>query len=409
MRTERRRSRLGAAIGTVVLTVAACGSPASVPSDHETSTRASAAAPDYATALKPRLEHLAQEMLVTGAVVMVRSPDLGDWTTTIGTRRYRGTDPVQPTDHIRIGSVTKTWTGTVILQLVEEGRLALSDPVSQYRPDVPNGTKITIEQLLTMRSGLYNYTHSLEHNVAMDETPDRAWKPNELLALGYAEPVSFGPGRGWEYSNTNTVLLGVIAEQLTGKPLAEAIQERVLDRVGMTDSSFPAVTDAALPDDHARGYTYGTNVQTMKSPVLPEAVQAAAKAGTVAPMDVTDVNPSWAWSAGAGISTAADLAAYAVALTDGTLLGYKLQRQRLDSVEPVDPKDPEGPGYGLGLARFGSLYGHTGELPGYNTFVGHDPERKITVVIWTSLEPTPAGQAPATMLARSVIEALYSS
>lgn len=410
-RSAERRSRssiLGAAISAVVLITAGCaGSPVQVLSDHGTSTPAPD--PDYVAGLKPQLEQLAEELLVTGAVVMVRSPDLGDWTTTIGTRHYRGTDPVQPTDHVRIGSVTKTWTGTVILQLVEEGRLKLSDPVSTYRPDVPNGAKITIEQLLTMRSGLFNYTHSRELNVAMDETPDRVWKSDELLALGYAGPVSFPPGDGWEYSNTNTVLLGLIAERLTGKPLAEAIQERILDRVGMPGSSFPAITDAELPDDHAQGYTYGTNVQTMKSSVLPESVQAAAKAGTLAPMDVTEVNPSWAWGAGAGISTAPDLAAYAVALTDGTLLGGDLQRRRLDSVVPVNPKEPEGPGYGLGLARFGSLYGHTGELPGYNTFVGHDPERKITVVVWTSLEPTPAGQAPATTLARSVIETLYSS
>jgi D-alanyl-D-alanine carboxypeptidase len=364
--------------------------------------------PAYADQLRPVLEKLVADLLVTGAVVMIKSPELGDWTTTIGTRTYRGTDPVQPTDHIRIGSVTKTWTGTVILQLVEEGRIKLADPVSKYRPEVPNGDKITIEQLLTMRSGLFNYTQALELNQAMDTTPSRAWRPEEVLALGLAGPVSFAPDQGWEYSNTNTVLLGLIIEQLTKQPLTEAFQQRIFDRVGMPESSFPVITDARLPGDHAQGYTYGTNVQTMKSPVLPKNIQEAAKAGTLAPMDVTDTNPSWAWSAGSGISTAPDLAAYAVALTDGTLLGPKLQRQRLDSVVPVNPKDPQGPGYGLGLASFGALYGHTGELPGFNTFVGHDPERKLTVVVWTSLEPTPDGKAPATNLARAAIESLYA-
>ena len=371
--------------------------------------QSSAAAPDpaYAAALKPELEKLAKEMLVTGSVVMVRSPKLGNWTTTIGTRTYKGSEAVQPTDHIRIGSVTKTWTGTVILQLVDEGKIALSDPVSKYQAGVPNGENITIAQLLSMRSGLYNYTKSLALNQEMDKNPDRAFKPEELLKIAYAEPASFPPGERFEYSNTNIVILGLIIEKLTGKPVAEAFKTRIFDKVGMKESSFPSVTDSELPSPHPQGYTYGTNVDTVDSPVLPESVQAAAQAGTLAPMDVTNANPSWGWTAGSGISTAGDLVKYADALVDGELLSPKLQKQRLDSVLPVDPSAPEGPGYGLGIAKFGALYGHTGELPGFNTFVGHDPVRDITIIVWTSLEPSPAGEAPATDLARTIIEALY--
>ncbi len=406
----RRRSRsvglpalLAGCLGLMITGCTAVSSPGSVAPPSESV----APYPGYVAELGPELEQLATDLLVTGAVIMITSPELGDWTTTIGTRSYRGTVPVEPTDHVRIGSVTKTWTGTVILQLVEEGRIALTDPVARYQPEVPNGDKITIEQLLMMRSGLINYTLSRELNQAMDSTPDRAWQPAELVRLGYAEPPGFPPDERWEYSNTNTVLLGMIIEQLTRQPLTEVFRERIFDRVGMPDSSFPAITDERLPDDHAQGYSYGTNVETMDSPVLPKQVQDAAKAGTLAPKDVTDVNPSWAWSAGAGISTAPDLVAYARALTDGTLLGPKLQQLRLDSILPTDPAVPDGPGYGLGLAKFGQLYGHTGELPGFNTFVGHDPVRDLTVVVWTSLEPSPDGRAPATTLARAVIEALY--
>jgi D-alanyl-D-alanine carboxypeptidase len=362
--------------------------------------------PAYGAALQPQLEQLVRDLLVTGAVVQVRSPELGDWTTAIGTRTFRGTDPVQVGDHVRIGSVTKTWTGTVVLQLVDEGRIRLDDPVAKYRPDVPNGQDITIEQMLSMRSGLGNYTASVDLSRRMDADPGAAFDPEELIAIGLAMPTTFPPGEGFSYSNTNTVLLGRIVEQLTGNSLETEITRRVIDRVGMAGSSFPT-SSAALPAPHPAGYTYGTNVETVDTNALSAEKQAAARAGTLAPMDVTSTNPSWAWSAGAGISTADDLTRYLPALVGGGLLSPELQKTRLESVRPLDPADPQSPGYGLALARFGPMYGHTGELPGYNTFTGYDPDRKITVVVWTSLAPSPDGRDPAAQMARTVIGELY--
>jgi D-alanyl-D-alanine carboxypeptidase len=363
--------------------------------------------PAYGATLQPELEQLAQDMLVTGVVVQVRSPELGDWTSTIGTRTFRGTDPVQVGDHVRIGSVTKTWTGTVVLQLVDEGLLRLDDPVAEYRPDVPNGQNITIEQMLSMRSGLGNYTTSPELNRTQDTAPSTVYTPEELIATGLAMPPKFPPGEGFYYSNTNTALLGRIVEQLTGNPLETEIQRRILERLGMAESSFPA-RSAVLPDPHPQGYTYGTNVETIDSNVLSPEKQAAARDGTLAPLDVTNSNPSWAWAAGAGISTAADLTTYVEALVGGGLLSPAMQKTRLDSIRPLDPADPQGLGYGLALARFGPFYGHTGELPGFNTFAGYDPERKNTVVVWTSLAPSPDGRDPAAQMARTIIGELYN-
>jgi D-alanyl-D-alanine carboxypeptidase len=395
----RRTIAALAAVGAL-LALSACAEQAAAPPP---------AAPDvpaYGAKLQPQLEQLAQEMLVTGVVVQVRSAELGGWTTTIGTRTFRGTDPVQVGDHIRIGSVTKTWTGTVVLQLVDEGLLRLDDPVARYRPDVANGQNITIEQLLTMRSGLGNYTTSYELNHILDTAPGTVFTPEELIATGLAMPPKFPPGEGFYYSNTNTALLGRIVEQLTGNPLETEIQRRIFDRLGMAQSSFPA-TSAVLPDPHPQGYTYGTNVETIDTNVLSPERQAAARAGTLAPLDVTNSNPSWAWSAGAGISTTADLAAYVEALVGGGLLSPAMQKTRLDSIRPIDPADPQGLGYGLALARFGPCYGHTGELPGYNTFAGHDPARRNTVVVWTSLAPSPDGRDPAAEMARTIIGELY--
>jgi CubicO group peptidase (beta-lactamase class C family) len=111
-------------------------------------------------------------------------------------------------------------------------------------------------------------------------------------------------------------------------------------------------------------------------------------------------NPSWAWTAGSGISTAEDLARYAQALVGGGLLNDAMQKQRLASIRPIDPADPKSPGYGLALAQFGPVFGHTGELPGYNSFMGHDPRRKITIIVWSSLAAAPDGRAPAVEMPR---------
>ncbi|GAA0941220.1 serine hydrolase domain-containing protein [Pseudonocardia zijingensis] len=397
-------SRVIAALSAAaVLVTAACAAPPAPPPPS------GASLPAYAETLQPELERLARDMLVTGLVAQVRSPDLGDWTTAIGTRTFRGTEPVRAEDHIRIGSVTKTWTGTVVLQLVDEGALRLEDPVATYRPDVPNGQNITIEQLLTMRSGLGNYTTSIELSRTMDTAPATVFSPDELIAIGLAMPPQFPPGAGFYYSNTNTALLGRIVEQVTGNPLETEIQGRILNPLGMTGSSFPARTSALLPDPHPQGYTYGTNVETAESNVLSPEKQEAARDGTLAPLDVTNTNPSWAWAAGAGISTTDDLARYVEALVGGGLLSPALQEARLNSIQPIDPAAPDGPGYGLALARFGPFYGHTGELPGFNTFAGYDPERRTTVVVWTSLAPSPDGRDPAAEMARTIIGELYGT
>ncbi len=398
--TIRPRRAAAALATTALLVLTACAEQAAVPPPVAPEV------PPYAERLQPELDQLAHEMLVTGAVVQVRSPELGDWTTTIGTRTFRGADPMHVDDHVRIGSVTKTWTGSVVLQLVDEGLLRLEDPVATYRPDVPNGQHITIEQLLTMRSGLGNYTTSLELNRTLDTAPGTVFEPEELIAIGLAMPPQFPPGEGFFYSNTNTALLGRIVEQVTGNPLETEIQGRILDRLGMAESSF-ATTSAVLPDPHPQGYCYGTNVETVESNALSPEKQAAARNGTLAPRDVTNSNPSWAWAAGAGISTAGDLTRYVEALVGGELLSPALQKARLDSVRPLDPAAPDGPGYGLALARFGPFHGHTGELPGFNTFAGHDPERRTTVVVWTSLAPAPDGRDPAAEMARTIIGEMY--
>lgn len=357
-------------------------------------------------ALQATLETMAQEMLVPGAAMLLRTPQ-GEYIATYGVRGLDDPTPITIDDHIRIGSNTKTWTGTVILQLVEEGRIALDDPVSKYRPDVPNGDNITIEMLLNMRSGLFNYSTTFALNDAMDKTPDRVWDPEELLAIAFPMPPYFEPDQGYTYSNTNTVLLGLIAEQLDGKPLEDIFHDRIFAPLGLTETLLPARTSNAMPEPHARGYMYTDNVLTLATNAIPPDLQFAAKNGTLLPNDQTDANPSWGWAAGAGISTAPDLADYVEALTTGKLLGPEMQALRMQSLRPQSADNPGGALYGLGIAKFGTFYGHTGELPGFNTFMGSDPETGVTLIVWANLAPTADGRDPATTIARALIGQIY--
>jgi D-alanyl-D-alanine carboxypeptidase len=430
-RPARRRGAAAVAVGAALL-AAACSStpstdaggststtrpstagstPGSTPGSAPGTTEPGGPAPIDEAALQAAFEAEAGALFTPGSVMVLETPS-GTYTFTYGTADWEGTRPVSPDDHIRIGSITKTWTASVILQQVQEGKLALDDPVSDYRPDVPNGPNITVEQLLTMRSGLENYTQLPAFNAIQDAEPQKAWTPDELLAFAFAEPPFAAPGEAFHYANTNTVLLGLIAEELDGKPLAEIIQDRILTPLGMDESTFPAITDSSIADPHADGYMFGTNVSTIDGAELPPDELAAAEAGTLQPNNYTNFNPSWGWSAGAGISTIGDLVTYVKALTgdDAALLDEDLTAGRLDSIIASNPDVPE-VGYGWGLARFGTMYGHTGELPGYNTFMANDPVNHITLVVWANLapDPGPKGLPPATTIARNLIPIIYGA
>jgi D-alanyl-D-alanine carboxypeptidase len=185
-------------------------------------------------------------------------------------------------------------TAAVILQLAQEGKLRLSDPVSKYVPGVPNGDNITIAQLLEMRSGLYNYTNGPELSASIDRDPTKVWTPAELLAIAFADPPNFPPGTKYEYNNTNYVLLGLIAEKVDGRPLATAMQKRLFEPLGMQHTVLPASTSNSMAEPYSHGYLYGSSSVALvgEPPYSPE-IQAAARAGTLLPKDYTGVNHSF--------------------------------------------------------------------------------------------------------------------
>lgn len=379
-----------------VAALAACTGPTPPPAP-------SALRPLDRAALDTVVKDTATQLKQPGMVVLVRTPE-GEYVNAYGATEWKGTTPVGLDTKLRMGSATKTMTATAILQMVQEGKLALTDPVSKYVPGVPGGDGITIAQLGDMRSGLFNYTETVELNTALDTEPQKVWTDDEVLALAFAHPPYFPPGQGWHYSNTNLVLLGMIAEQLDGKPLGQILQDRFFTPLGMTGTSYPAATDTALPAPSAHGYMFGTSVAQMTDQSLPPEQLAQVQAGTLQPDDRTTDNPSWTGAAGRGVSTAHDLATWVEAMVGGKLLDATTQQARMDSLRDTG----KGSDYGFGLAQLGPLYGHTGALPGYNTFMGYDPVNRVTVVAWGNLAPAANGYPPAEALVAGLLPHIYT-
>ncbi len=365
------------------------------------------AEPAYVPSVAAAVEKVLKDNVIPGAVVLIASPEQGDWTGTFGTGTLGADDPITVDDHFRIGSNTKTMTSTVILQLVQEGKLALDDPIGKYIDGVPNGDEITIAQLSEMRSGLYSYSFDPKFNQTLDEEPQKVWTPQELLDIAFAHPVNFAPGAEYDYSNTNIVLLGLVIEKLTGMTASQAFQERIFTPLAMKNTSLPAADDASIPEPHPQGYSFGTNTSTIDSYALPAADIPKALAGTLLPNNETDANPSWTWTAGGAISTVDDVKTYVQALVGGGLLDAKTQQLRLDSLQSTDPGNPAAALYGLGIAQVGPLVGHDGQIPGYMTFMGQDPKTGLTIVILTNLATVPTGEGSALVILKNLLPIFY--
>lgn len=355
---------------------------------------------------------LADELTVPGAFVLIHTPQ-GQFTAAAGTTELGTQDPPTDATHFRIASNTKTMTAALIVLLAQDGKVAFTDPVTAYVPDVPNGENITVAQLLTMRSGLYGYTADPALAAVMDAEPQKSWTPAEVLAIAFEHPPQFAPDSAYEYSNTNFALLGLIAEQAGGRPLAEQFRDRLFTPAGLTQTSLPAADDTTMPAPYSHGYMYGGSFYALADDPYPADMQAAARAGTLRPVDYTDQNPSYATAAGGAISTAADLSTWMKALVTGKVFDADHHRQWTASLRPEDPEAPDGQQYGYGISyqRFGpnaAMFYHGGELPGFNSFMGYDPDNDVTLVIWTNLTLSPDGRTTAQAMLAPMLDEIYA-
>jgi D-alanyl-D-alanine carboxypeptidase len=362
-------------------------------------------------ALQAMLDKTAKELLIPGAVILLHTPQ-GDFTVTYGTTLLGATTPPRADTHFRAASNTKTMTAAIIMQLAQENKLTLDDPVSKYVQGVPNGDHITIAELLEMRSGLYNYSDAPAISENMDRHPTKVWSPAQLLAIAFAHPPNSPPGTTYEYNNTNYALLGLIIEKAGGKPLAQAMQERLFEPLHLQHTQLPPSAVNTLPDPYSHGYLYGSaSVAMVGTPPYSAQVKAAARAGTLLPNDYTNLNYSFAAAAGGVFSTANDLATWIQALVAGRVLNATYQRRWLDSPQPEDPRKPDGQQYGYGIAKLhwgtNTMYFHGGEAPGFNSFMGYDPGNQVTLVVWTNLTVSLDEAPTANALMLKVLDQIY--
>lgn len=305
------------------------------------------------------------------------------WSDAVGVRDLASGRPARADGHFRIGSITKTFVAVVLLQLVDEGRLVLDDPIDRYLPGVvPNGDRITVRQILHHDSGLYDYASEPGYSTNRWRGAARFddYSPYQLLEVAFSKDPDPEPGVVWDYSNTNYVVAGLLIEELTGQPYGAEVQRRILEPLELVDTSVPG-NIPSLPTPHARGY---------------ESVQAGGESIIV---DATEMDPSLDYAAGEIISTTRDLDRF----LDALLSGHLMSAESLEEMRRTTEAEPGLSRYGLGLQEYSlscpsgpkNVLGHTGKLVGYVSVALSDGNGTSVVLSLNPYERDPAYEAVA--------------
>ncbi|MEV4582709.1 serine hydrolase domain-containing protein [Nonomuraea jabiensis] len=329
------------------------------------------------------LQAMLDRIVDAGAVGVIAEVRDGNrtWRGTSGRARIGGPQAAPVDGRFRAGSVTKSFTATVVLQLVGEGRLELSDSVDQWLPGlVDKGADTTIRHLLQHTSGLPEYATDMFDKWGIPKERYRSWTAKELVDRAGRLPREFPPGDRYGYSNTNYIVLGMLIERVTGRPYATEVRERILRPLGMGHTRVPG-TSPEVPGPHAHAYV----------PVT--------KGDKTVPVDVTRFNPTMAGAAGGIISTTEDLNRFFRALFQGRLLPAALLKEMKD---PGMTKNAYGLGLEMAPLPCGTALGHGGGATGYLTvaFSSADGSRQVALSI-TSYSGDP--EKPAVALMTSVL------
>ena len=365
------RPLIAVCANSALLTATLVCSPLTISAQSATDTNARIDTP-----LQQVLDSIRQAIGATGASAAIIWDDGRTWVGTSG-EAWAGT-PVTPSTLFDAGSITKSYTAALILRLVADGRLALDDSLTGWYPDIPGATGVTIRDLLRQTSGLADYASNPEFLPAIRSAMAAPWLPESNLR--FVGAPAFGAGERWQYSNTNYVLLGLIASRAAGRPFAELLRAKLLDSLGMT-STFVSGEDSIFGQRaHAFLDFTGDGKADDLSAFVPDPATTRGAGG-----------------AGAIVASAADLVRFARAFYTGAVVPAELRGEMRSWVSRGD-----GWQYGFGLIAAPHaadiLLGHLGNTAGQSAGVWHSLQGNVTAAILTNAHGVRMDQAVRSIL-----------
>jgi D-alanyl-D-alanine carboxypeptidase len=295
------------------------------------------------------------------------------WTGSVGWADPKEKRAAVNNDLYHIGSISKMYTSAIIMMLVQEGKLSLQDPISKYIPNFPQGDKITIRNLMNHTSGISNYTEDLGFQMKT-VLFRKKWTEEDIFALVNCQQPKFEPGKNHFYSNSNYVLLGEIAQKLSGKTFSTMLRENFLTPQGLNRTYF--APQECLPEHTVRGY----DSDLFKSGILGIKLDMA---GLRVPFELS------AFTAGGIVGNASDVSEFTYNLYEGNTLKPETISMMSSFIEATDPDVIEQTGYGLGLRRLEiggeELIGHTGVFPGFSNVSMYSPQKKYVITVLSNL------------------------
>lgn len=309
--------------------------------------------------LEEALRETVSRFSIPGIIVGVWVPGQGSWTAASGVSDTSTGAKMSVDNKFCIASITKSFVATVILQLVDQKFLSLDDTLNRYFPDIPAIGSITVRQLLDHTSGLFDFKDDPTLLSECESRPMRVKTPRSLLDASLANPPYFPPGAGWRYSNTNYVVLSMVAEKVTGEKLEDMVKQRIIVPLGLKNTEVSVTTPSS-----------GMAVKTY-----------SWSDGSLVPFP--QVHPSLGWGSTSMVSDLEDMKTWAGALGRGELVSEAMQAERTRFLD-TGRNEPE---YGLGLSRWGEYVGHAGNAYGNSSFIGYLPGRQATFVVYMNLFP----------------------
>jgi D-alanyl-D-alanine carboxypeptidase len=328
--------------------------------------------------LKAAVTDAMKQAGASGAMVGVWAPWAGSWTDGIGTTTLTGSKPVTANMTFRVAQNTMPMTCTVLLSLVDAGKVDLDDALTKWLPGIVGVDGVTLRELCQNTSGIGDFQGEL--NPTFLNNPTRQWPALELASDGIATTPIGKPGEKLGMSMTNFVLLGMALENATGRSWQDLYSSYIFGKLGMQSSAFPGPAQLTVPGAHPTGYSVGID---------------AAGAVVCTPMrDVTHLSPSMGWTASGVVSNVPDLKSYVQALATGSLLSKASAKAQATGI----PNGSDWQKYGLGMQILGPLRGSSGAIPGYLSAMYSDPASGLTIVV--ALNNSTPGPAFAQYLAQ---------